>query len=423
MLLAIANAQYNQRSAFLWHFMERSRIQRVRRDLVVMSAIGSCKPKRRKRYWKRRRSEDWWKNTVPGFDDEEWYENFRMRKGTFDWLCSQLDPILKPHPNPVAPGRSIISTEKRVAIALYKLAHVAEYKVVGNTFGVHKSSVHNCLYSFCIAICELLQRDFINFPDEDEADEISKRFESITHLPNIVGAIDGSHIPITPPEEGNADFINRKCSHSVVLQAIVDDQYLFRDVSCKLPGSCHDVDALKESNFYKNVGNIMPKGSKSIDGKEIPYVILGDPAYPLLPWLLKNYNYDRNISPEMDSFNVYLNKGRVVVENAFGRLKARWRILCKRSEVNHKFMATIVLACCILHNICEMSKETHVSYESRMQRWGQAAEQDADDIQPPTEVYDAENMFDATDMRDHLMLYLSRKCELLSSIRGRIAVL
>lgn len=423
MLLALVNAQMNYRRDLLRHFMEISRIRRLRNDMVIVAALSVSKPKKRKRWWKRRRSEHWWKNTVPGFDDEEWYENFRMRKGTFEWLCSRLDPVLKPHPNPVAPGRPILTTEKRVAIALYKLAHLAEYKVVGNQFGVHKSSVHNCLYSFCIAICELLGRELIKFPDEGEAEEVAKRFETVTYLPNIIGAIDGSHIPTTPPADGNADFVNRKCSHSIVLQAIVDDQYLFRDVSCKSPGSCHDVDALKESNFYRNVENIMPKGTKSVNGREIPYMILGDPAYPLLHWLMQNYNYDRNISPEMDSFNVYLNKGRVVVENAFGRLKARWRILCRASEVNYKFMATIVLACCILHNICEMSKENHIGYETRMQRWESAAESDAQDMQPPTQVYDAENIFQAEDMRDHLMLYLSRNCELLSSIRGRFAVL
>ena len=30
--------------------------------------------------------------------------------------------------------------------ALYKLASAAEYRVVGNVFGIHKSSVHNCLH-------------------------------------------------------------------------------------------------------------------------------------------------------------------------------------------------------------------------------------------------------------------------------------
>lgn len=358
---------------------------------------------------------------MPFFDDEQWYEYFRMKRATFEWLCEQLDPVLKPDDNPVYPEREIMSTRKRVAIALYKLATVDQYKGVGVCFGVHKSSVHNCVYSVCLALTELLEKDFIKLPDEKEAEEIAKRFECKSNIPQIIGAIDGSHIPITPPTEGRADFINRKGYASIVLQAIVDDQYLFRNVSCKMPGSCHDREALYHSSFYKNVDNLMPKGNKVVDGCNIPYMILGDPAYPLLPWLLKNYDYDFHISPEKDSFNVHLNKGRVVVENAFGRLKARWRILCRASFLNHSFMPIVVVACCILHNICELSKDTHQRYEARMSRWHDEGLHDTNVEQPATECFNAENVYSAEDTRDHLMLYLSRNFPLLSSIRGRIA--
>lgn len=54
---------------------------------------------------------------------------------------------------------------------------------------------------------------------------------------------------------------------------------------------------------------------------EVPYIIIGDPAYPLLPWLIKGY--PGAVTVEQDSFNVYLNSARVVVEMAFGRLRGR----------------------------------------------------------------------------------------------------
>ena len=44
----------------------------------------------------------------------------------------------------------------------------------------------------------------------------------------------------------------------------------------------------------------------------------------------------------------------MVVENAFGRLKGRWRCLLKQMDFALENVPNIVAACIILHNLCEM---------------------------------------------------------------------
>ena len=39
----------------------------------------------------------------------------------------------------------------------------------------------------------------------------------------------------------------------------------------------------------------------------VPYLIIEDPAYPLLQWLIKGYIKSVCLTPEKESFNVYLN--------------------------------------------------------------------------------------------------------------------
>ena len=48
----------------------------------------------------------------------------------------------------------------------------------------------------------------------------------------------------------------------------------------------------------------------------------------------------------------------MVVENAFGRLKGRWRCLQKRIDVQVDNAVTALGACVVLHNICETIETT-----------------------------------------------------------------
>ncbi|KAK4883089.1 hypothetical protein RN001_006408 [Aquatica leii] len=118
-----------------------------------------------------------------------------------------------------------------------------------------------------------------------------------------------------------------------------------------------------DSSLFQASGLIEPFQLifKSIDinGVKVPFMTMGDPAYLLLPWLLKGYTKSSKLTPEEESLNVYLNSGRVSVEIAFGRLKARRRCLLKRLDIHFTFVPEIVSACCILHNIVESTKDTY----------------------------------------------------------------
>lgn len=100
--------------------------------------------------------------------------------------------------------------------------------------------------------------------------------------------------------------------------------------------------------------------------RDQPYMIVGDPAYPFLPWLIKGFT-GPNLTPIEDSFNAHLSS-RVCVEIAFGRLKARWRCLLKRFDVYYSFVPSIVAACCTLHNMVEKYNEELIK------NWLQAVE-------------------------------------------------
>ncbi|KAK1903768.1 putative nuclease HARBI1 [Dissostichus eleginoides] len=88
-------------------------------------------------------------------------------------------------------------------------------------------------------------------------------------------------------------------------------------------------------------------------------MILGDSAYTLQRWLIKPFQDNGRLTPQQRVYNYKTNRARVVVENAFGRLKGRWRCLMKRNDCRIDKIRTQVAACCVLHNLCESNGDEY----------------------------------------------------------------
>uniref|UniRef100_A0A8C8RH98 Putative nuclease HARBI1 n=1 Tax=Pelusios castaneus TaxID=367368 RepID=A0A8C8RH98_9SAUR len=250
--------------------------------------------------------------------------------------------------------RSAISVEKRVAIALWKLATPDCYRSVANQFGVGRSTVGIALSQVCRAINRLLLRRTVTLGN---VRDIIEGFKELG-FPNCGGAIDGTHIPILAPDHLASEYINRKGYFSMVLQALVDHRGRFTDINAGWSGKVHDARIFRNSGLFRR----------------LQAVILGDPAYPLMPWLMKPFT--GKLDPAKEPFNYRLSRCRMVVECAFGRLKARWRSLYGRLDLNEDNIPTVISACCVLHNICENRGERfNSSWSMEAQRLEHAYQQ------------------------------------------------
>jgi len=154
-------------------------------------------------------------------------------------------------------------------------------------------------------------------------------------------------------------YYNCKGWYSIITQAVVDHNGLFTDLCIGWPGSIHGTRVFSNSTLYSKINNgeLLCGDVLRVRGGSIPVYLIGDSAYPLSSWLMKPFPHNSALlqqQQQQKNYNYWISRGRVVDEMAFGRLKARWRRLSKKIDMFVGNVPNVILACCILHNICEV---------------------------------------------------------------------
>jgi len=109
---------------------------------------------------------------------------------------------------------------------------------------------------------------------------------------------------------------------------------------------------------HSNLGKSLENGSLNIPNDEIlpntnisvPYVILGDEAFPLKTYLMRPYPGKQLDDLSKQIYNYRVCRTRRVVENCFGILAQKFRIYNRRIQSKPENVDYIILATCVLHN-------------------------------------------------------------------------
>lgn len=164
------------------------------------------------------------------------------------------------------------------------------------------------------------------------------------------------------PSNSGSLYFNYKGTNSIVLMALVgaDYKFLYVDVGCNgrisdggVFANCSLSTALENNTL--NIPQPKPLHDQS---NSVPFVIVADDAFPLKPYLLKPFPFRNQPGPNR-IFNFRLSRARRVVENAFGLLSVRFRVLRRPIELDPEKCTKIVLAICCLHNYLLSRKDSN----------------------------------------------------------------
>ena len=84
----------------------------------------------------------------------------------------------------------------------------------------------------------------------------------------------------------------------MLIQGLVDANYLFLDVCVGWAGSIHDARVVAHSALYKGIecNHILPNKTEYISSVHVPLYMIGDSAYPLKSWLMKPFYHNTNLN-------------------------------------------------------------------------------------------------------------------------------
>ena len=156
------------------------------------------------------------------------------------------------------------------------------------------------------------------------------------------------------PKNTGALYHNYKGFFSIIMLILVDGQYKFRWVDAGTGGSCShgqifDACQLKRKINDGSIGFPDPAPITQ-GGRDVPYFILADDVFALKTWLMKPYGR-RMLTREERIANYRISRGRRVVENTFGILVSRFRVMLTTIQLPPETVREVIFTCVVLHYI------------------------------------------------------------------------
>ena len=269
-LFDMVNAFTNLQMDLIFSIRNYYKKKNVSRNILLYQASEKSRVVKRKpavrKYWVRPGKDRYrWENFASRkVVEEEWRENFRMSRKTFQILCAELHLYIFKNDTRF---RNAVPVDKQIAATLYYLSDEGGMGKVANAFGIGKSTASVIIRRVTKATSVHLAPKYIQIPStENEVQEMVGQFYERRGFPQYLGAVDGTHIAINRPSvTSSCNFVNRKDHFTLNCQAAADPW----------PGSVHDAQIFANSSLNEALRNgIIPKREKVIVPSEDLFVSL-----------------------------------------------------------------------------------------------------------------------------------------------------
>ena len=276
----------------------------------------------------------------------------------------------------------------KLALTLRHLASGSKYSTMKYGWMVPQNTQSFAVREVCQAIIDEYMPEVMTCPTTPEGwRAISGKFLQRWNFPHTCSAIDGKHIACKCPPKSGSQYSNYKGFYSVVLLALVDVDYKFIWADLGSTGSASDAliynnSEIKELAEDETIRFPSPDPLPN-DYQDAPYFFIGNDAFALRETMMKPYSR-RGLYNEERMLNYRLSRARRVVENVFGILANRFKVLLTTMQHRPSTVKVIVKACIVLHNLMRIrypglqnqQLDRAEKNEPRLHPWDMEAEQE-----------------------------------------------
>ena len=290
------------------------------------------------------------RNPFEFYDNDTFRNRYRFSKESVHYIIGLVEEQLK-HTDERGSG---IPTYLQVLL-VFRFYATGNWQVdIGDFIHIHQTTVSRIIKKTSQVFARLRPR-YIKFPTQPAELRIEhEAFHRTTGIPGIVGAIDGTHIPISNPGGENAiQYVNRKNFFSINCQVTCNSKMEITSVVARWYGSAHDARIFNESHLMHQFENNTYRG-----------ILLGDAGYPCLRYLLTPVNNPAT-APQR-AYNYAHSKGRTIIERVFGVMKRRFACLTKGLRLQLNTSKTVTVAVAVLYNISRMLNEPDIDEEDNI---------------------------------------------------------
>lgn len=164
---------------------------------------------------------------IVGLHDSELRARYRFGRNSINYITNLLHEDLV---RDTYRGHAL-EPKQQVLIALRFFATGSFLQVIGDTFGVDKSTVSRVVRDVSLAL-NRMQHRFIKWPSNEEVNLIKNNFFLQAGFPCVIGCVDCTHVRIQAPHENENNYVNRKRYHSINVQGICDHEGTFYQLNC-----------------------------------------------------------------------------------------------------------------------------------------------------------------------------------------------